>query len=252
MKAAIYNRKSTDKEDAQVLSVDNQHQVNMRAIQRASDTHIGTYTDVGSAKKPGRRKEFRRLMEDIKAGKVEKIYTWKLNRLARNPVDAGEIQWLLQEGILTAIVTPERTYLPGDNVIMIVVEFGMATQYSRDLAKDVRRGLQQKTEMGWLPAFAPIGYLNSYGTKGEKTILKDPERFDLVRRCWELLLSEECPISDIHKRAVKEWGLTRLSSKSKPPSLWRSRVCTVSSQIPSITVLSSGMASSGRASMSRW
>ncbi len=218
MKAAIYNRKSTDKEDAQVSSIEDQNKLNLLALRKNGDELVETYTDIGSAKKPYKRKDFQRLVDDVKTGKIEVAYCWKLNRLARNPVDAGEIQWLLQEGILKAIVTSERTYLPGDNVIQIVVEFGMATQFSRDLAKDVMRGMREKAEMGWRPGPPPVGYMSDYGgVKGEKKIYTDPERFALMRKCWETLLTGAYTVKHIHEMATKDWGLTRLGARGKMP-----------------------------------
>ena len=32
----------------------------------------------------------------IESGKVDAILCWKIDRLTRNPVDGGQIQWLLQ------------------------------------------------------------------------------------------------------------------------------------------------------------
>jgi site-specific DNA recombinase len=187
--AAQYARRSSESEDRQVLSINGQKEANLQAIERNGDTLVTTYEESGSAKTPGTRPELRRMIGDIRAGKVRVIYVWKMNRLARNPVEGGEIQWLLQQGILEAIVTPEKTYLPTDNVLQMAIELGMATQFSIDLAKDVKRGMGQKVRMGWKPGVAPVGYLPDYGgIKGQRRIFKDPERFDLVRQCWEMLL----------------------------------------------------------------
>ena len=219
MKSAIYARKSTDKEDNQLLSIEQQLDANKERIVTNGDRLIGIYQEAKSAKKPFKRPEFRRLMDDVRAGKVEVIYCWKLNRLARNPIDGGEVQWLLQEGILKAIATHERTYLPSDNVIQMAVELGMATQYSRDLGKDVQRGMLNKVKMGWKPGPAPIGYLPDYaGEKGRRIVHKDPVRFDLVRKCFELLLSEKYTVPQIYEIATKQWGLNRPRKRGRETS----------------------------------
>tara|TARA_Y100000310_G_scaffold287005_1_gene311623 strand:- start:16 stop:1629 length:1614 start_codon:yes stop_codon:yes gene_type:complete len=215
MKAAIYNRKSTDTEDKQVLSLESQRRHNGEAISRSDDELVDTYEESRSAKDPGKRSEFDRMITDIQAGNIEVIYCWKLNRLARNPIDGGKIQWLLQQDILKKIVTSERTYLPSDNVLQMMVELGMAIQSSRDLGKDAKRGMREKAKMGWFPGLVPIGYLNSYGQKGEKYVLVDPDRFDTVRRCWDLLLTGTKTVKQIHHIATDEWGLTRLGSHGR-------------------------------------
>ena len=55
----------------------------------------------------------------------------------------------------------ERSYYPEDNVLLMAVELGMANQFSRDLAVNVKRGLRTKAQMGWYPVQPPLGYMNS-------------------------------------------------------------------------------------------
>lgn len=211
-------RKSTkDKEDQQVLSIPSQHEENTRSAQRVGGTITKTYTEERSAKAPG-RPVFDELIADIEAGVINVIVCWRLNRLARNPIDGGRIMWLLQQGTLKAIITSEKVYLPSDNVIQMAVEFGMSTQYSIDLGKDVKRGMLAKVKAGFRPGRAPIGYMSDYGgVKGEKVIHKDPERFPIVRRCWEHLLTGAYTVEEIYKIATEEWGLTIKKSRRAPP-----------------------------------
>ncbi|MDP6575773.1 MAG: recombinase family protein [Candidatus Peribacteraceae bacterium] len=209
MKAADYCRKSQDSEDRQILSIDGQHDENVAMAQRNGDELVKTYSDSGTAKTPHKRSGYQAMIADIRAGKIEVLYCWKLNRLARNPIEGGEIQWLLQQGTLKAIVTPHKTYLQTDNVLQMAVELGMATQYSIDLSRDVKRGMRQKVKMGWRPGKAAVGYINDYaGLKGEKKILVDEERFELVRRCWDALLTRAYTVPQILKMANEDWGLT--------------------------------------------
>ena len=57
----------------------------------------------------------------------------------------------------------------------MAVELGMANQFSRDLAVNVKRGLRAKAQMGWYPVQPPLGYMNSKtNEKGSNTILVDP------------------------------------------------------------------------------
>ncbi len=218
MKVIIYNRKSTkDKEDQQILSIQGQKDENHKRIQREGHTIVREFDEEWSAKKPGRPK-FAEMLKLIEQGKADAIVCWKLNRLARNPIDGGRIQWALQQGIIKAIITSEKIYVPSDNVIQMSVEFGMATQYSIDLSKDVKRGMLQKAKLGWRPGKATVGYMNDYaGLKGEKEILRDPERFDLVKQCWELLLTKTYTVPRILEIMTKERGLTMRVGRKKEP-----------------------------------
>ncbi len=217
MKVIIYNRKSTkDKEDQQVLSIKGQQEENKKRAEHEGYEVVAEYDEERSAKQPGRN-FFNEMLTLIEDGKADAIVCWRLNRLARNPIDGGRIQWLLQQGIIKAIITSDKIYLPSDNVIQMSVEFGMATQFSLDLAKDVKRGMLQKAKDGWRPSTAPFAYLNDYGgIKGEKQIYKDPERFDKARECWDLLLTKAYTVKQIHAIALEEWKLTvRIGRKGK-------------------------------------
>ena len=84
------------------------------------------------------------------------------------------------------------------------------SKYSSDkLSKDVKRGMLKKCEKGQRPGMALVGYMNEpAGLKGEKRILVDPERFDLVRKMWDMLLSGRYTVGEIQKIANKEWRFT--------------------------------------------
>lgn len=182
----IYIRKSTDEPDRQVQSVESQHSVLLQLAQNLNLNVIHTFIERKSAKAPG-RPEFGEMMQKIRAGNAKGILTWKLDRLARNPVDAGTVQWLLQQEDLRSIRTPEREYLPKDNALLTSVEFGMSNQYVRDLSDNVKRGLMDKARKGWRPGTPPRGYLNSNRhVKGEETILTHPDIFPLIRKLYDL------------------------------------------------------------------
>ncbi len=203
----MYCRKSTDSEDRQVQSIDDQKKELGYEVKRKGLNIIKTFGESMSAKKPG-RPQYDEMMKMIKRGEADGVVCWKLNRLARNPIDGGEIQWLLQQGIIKSIVTPGREYLPTDNILMMAVEFGMANQYVLDLSKDVKRGMNTKVEKGWRPGIAAIGYLNDKaGEKGKKRLFKDESKFELVKKAWGLLLTGNYSVNQIHQIVCNEYGL---------------------------------------------
>ena len=203
----IYCRKSTESEDRQVLSIESQVNELKGLAERLNLQVIDVLSESQSAKRPG-RPIFNKVLKRIQQSKADGIICWKLDRLARNPIDGGQIIWMLQQGIIKHIQTFDREYHPEDNVLMMSMEFGMANQFILDLSKNVKRGLKAKAEKGWLPAAPPLGYLNDKTmARGRSEIIKDPERFDVVKKMWELMLSGRYSPPKILKIAIEEWGL---------------------------------------------
>lgn len=206
IKYFIYARKSSEAEDKQVASIDAQIEELTRLARSENLEIIKVFSEAQSAKAPG-RPIFNDMIQRVYNREAQGIICWKLDRLARNPVDGGTINWMLQQGAIQHIRSFERSYFPTDNVLMMSVEFGMANQFVRDLSVNVKRGLRKKVSDGWLPGVAPAGYLNTPNLeKGYKVIVEDAERFPLVRRMWDLMLTGNYTPPRILKIANQEWG----------------------------------------------
>lgn len=222
IKYFIYARKSSESEDRQVASIESQIQ-ELKKIAKSEDLEvIEMLSESQSAKAPG-RPVFNDMLQKIYKQEAQGILCWKLDRLARNPVDGGQINWMLQQGIIKHIKTHERDYYPTDNVLMMSVEFGMANQFILDLSQNTKRGLRAKAERGWYPTFASLGYMhNPNKRKGEKEIVEDPKRFYLVKKMFDLMLTGNYTASKILKKATNEWGLrNRFGRKIALSTLYR-------------------------------
>jgi len=217
----LYCRKSSEDEDRQILSIESQTTELKRMAERLNLKITETFIESKSAKEPG-RPIFNQMIKRIEKGEADGIIAWKLDRLTRNPIDSGRINWLLQTGVMKHIRTFEKDYFSEDNVLPLDVEFSMANQYIRDLSLNIKRGMRTKVEKGWYPLRAPIGYLNNkYRENGEKDIIIDPERFSLVRKIWDLALSG-CRPPTILKIATDNWGMRTKKTKrtgGKPLSM---------------------------------
>jgi len=213
MKYILYCRKSSEDRSRQIQSIDDQKRELLRIAEERNLEVLDIIIDSKSAKQPGRR-GFGEMMERIQKGEVQGILCWKLDRLARNPIDGASIAWNLQKGIIQQIITPERHYDPSDNVILMNVEFGMANQYIIDLQRNVKRGMKSKVEKGWLPTKAPFGYLNEkHANKGEKRILPDPENFHPLQTLWKTLLRKECSLMELYRIMQNKYPLVSKRGK---------------------------------------
>lgn len=201
----IYARKSSESEDRQILSIDSQIKELRELATKINIEIVDVFTESMSAKSPG-RPIFNKLIQRIQNGEADGILCWKLDRLARNPVDGGAIIWAIKQNHIE-IVTPSQTYnLAGENSFMMYVEFGMAQKFVDDLSKNVKRGLREKAEQGWLPNGAKPGYMNDkYAEKGSKTVKIDPLRFPLIRQAWDCMLTGKYSVPQILELLNNKW-----------------------------------------------
>lgn len=222
----LYIRKSTDSEDRQVQSLADQERI-MKDLADKEGLAIvdGIISESKSAKRPYKRPGFERLLSEIEDGNIDGIICWKLDRLSRNPTDSGRLHQLLQDGKLKHIQTIEKGYFPEDNALIFSVEAGMSNQYIRELSTNTKRGMESKAKNGGKNGIPPVGYLNDVVNK---TIIKDPEQFDLVRILWDKMLTGTYSLAEITRVAKSELGITipkRHKTGGKAPSY--SSICAM-------------------------
>lgn len=204
-KYILYARKSTEDKSKQVQSIEGQLRIMKRDASTKGYYVTKVITEAKSAKTPGARPGYREMIRLIEADEADGIICWHINRLARNVKEGGEIHQLLIDRKIKKIVTHEKDFNSEDNALLMSIEGGVSTQYSRDLVHMVTRGMQQKVEKGWLPRRPPVGYMND---RENKIIINDPERFELMKKAWEMLLSGNYTVNHIARIAGEEWGLT--------------------------------------------
>jgi site-specific DNA recombinase len=221
----IYCRKSSEAEDRQVLSIESQTRELEKLALKLNVPVAEILSEAKSAKEPG-RPVFNSLMQRLYRGEAEGIICWKLDRLARNPVDGGNVIWAIKQQAIK-VITPAQSYArEDDNIMLMYIEFGMAQKYVDDLSKNVKRGQRTKIENGWHPGVAPVGYLNNtVRVTGENNLIKDPERFPLIRRMWDLMLTGLYAPPRILEVANNEWAFrTRRTRKMGGKPLSRSAI----------------------------
>ena len=219
IKYIAYSRKSTESEERQILSLDDQkrevEEIERRGNLKVVERYLGSERGESQTAHKRGRPIFNHIMRQIEAGKGNGLLVWHPNRLARNAYDGGLLITLMDEGKLFEIRTPHRTYHnTPDDKFFLQLEFGMAKKSSDDNSVAVKRGLKTKLQMGWYPSRAPLGYRNTViKEKGANEIIKDPERFDVVRQMWNLMLTGNYTPPQILKIANEEWKLKTRPTK---------------------------------------
>ena len=152
-------------------------------------------------------------MKAIHQGKAQGILCWKLDRLARNPVDGGALIWSMDQGRLKEIVTPSRAFhKSGDDAFWMQLEFGIAKKYVDDLSDNIRRGLRAKANQGEpVASKLPLGYMRDRMTG---KVVADPERFPIVQRVWQEVAREYYRPMEVLDLARNAWGLRTMLRRS--------------------------------------
>lgn len=211
IKYFVYARKSTESEDRQIASIGDQINELKRIAKEQNLNIVDVLFESKSAKNPNGRVVFNQMLVRIHKGEANGIICWKLNRLARNPVDGGQISWMLQQGTVQHIQTYGRSYYPTDNVLMMAVELGMANQFVRDLSVDTKRGLRLRAERGIPNGLAPIGFINDRTKEqGHRDWLEDTVRYPLVKKLLRTMLTKKYSVRELYIYAKDELKLTTL------------------------------------------
>jgi site-specific DNA recombinase len=214
MKLIVYCRKSTDTDDKQALSLESQESTLLELAQQMGLKVVKILHEKRSAKEPG-RPVFNAMLDEIVSGKADGIICWKVDRLTRNPVDGGKLQWLLQQGHIKVIHTVGASFYPKDNVMMMSIEQAMATQFVRNLSENVMRGNRTKLEQGGWPNKAPFGYRNDKATKELTTAKKEAK---LVRRTFDLYSTGQYTLMQV-RNILNQEGYRTASNTEVPKSL---------------------------------
>lgn len=215
LKPANYNRKSSEGEDKQALSNDSQ----IEEAERISSFYklpsfVQVYKESKSAKKEFNRPQFTEMLGLIRAGKIDSIVCWKLDRLARNMTEGGQIIDLLSSGGLKAIITHDKVYYPHDNVLMMAVEFGQGHQFLKDLSVNVKRGQKTKAGRGTPHGVASLGFLNDRTEeKGNRRWMVDELRLGKIKILLDMFLTGTYSAGKLHRYAVEELMLNTVPRK---------------------------------------
>jgi site-specific DNA recombinase len=184
---ALYTRKSTTDEERQERSTEDQLRDCMERVVVPDKLHLAQdpIQENYSAKEPDVRPKFRRLIEDIKSGRITGVIAWHPDRLARNMKEAGEIIDLLDKGTLKDLRFATSTFENNPTGKMLLgISFVLSKQYSEHLSESVTRGNKRTTEDG-----VYIGKMkHGYYVNEDRNLFPDGENFLIIRQAFQMRL----------------------------------------------------------------
>ncbi|WP_183665293.1 recombinase family protein [Neomicrococcus aestuarii] len=143
----------------------------------------------------------------------------KVDRLARNRVDDVEIHRRLVEAGVTLVSATENIDETPSGMLLHGIMSTIAEFYSRNLATEVAKGMNQEAIGGGTNGRAPIGYLNVRKRdelgREVRTIELDPERAPMIEWAFKAYASGNWSVSQLHDELTSR-GLRSLPTPKRP------------------------------------
>ncbi len=149
------------------------------------------FVDRGTSAKSADRPQLQAMLEYVKENRdrVDYVIVHKIDRLARNREDDAEISKVLRECGVQLVSTSESIDETPSGMLLHGIMSSIAEFYSRNLATEVKKGMNEKVKGGGTVGRAPLGYRNvrTVDEKGreERTVVIDEERAPLVKMAFE-------------------------------------------------------------------
>jgi len=191
VKYCLYARKSTESEEAQILSIDSQIKEMLTMAERDNLEIVEIKKESHSAKEAGARPVFNELVEGIKVGKYNGILTWAPDRISRNAGDLGRIVDLMDLGVLHEIRTYGQKFSNNPNEKFLLMILGSQAKLENDnKVVNIKRGLRARCEMGLWPSTPPTGYLSNKNRDKKCEVEIDPIRGPVIKKMFEKVAYE--------------------------------------------------------------
>lgn len=193
-KAACYLRLSREDGDkSESDSISNQRSlINDFVNQKTGIKLIKEYVDDGYSGTNFDRPSFKRMMEDVKAGKINCIIVKDLSRLGRNYIETGRYLERIFPFIGVRFISVLDRYDSADesnDADQIIIPFKnlINDSYCRDISTKIRSQLDVKRKSGkFIGSFACYGYCKD--PKDNNHLIVDPVAADIVRQIFQMKL----------------------------------------------------------------
>ena len=194
---AVYLRLSSDDGDKEESnSITNQKELINFYLKKEKDFKIQDYyIDDGFTGTDFERPDFKRLLVDMKNGKINTIVVKDLSRLGRNYIEVGnylEEIFPLYNIRFIAVNDNIDSYKDPKSMNNVVVPFKnlMNDEYARDISNKVRSVLDTKKNKGeFIGSIAPYGYIRN--PKDIHKFIIDKYAAKIVKKIFRMILERK-------------------------------------------------------------
>ncbi len=210
---AAYCRVSTAQEE-QLLSYENQVNYYTTFInENPLYEYAGTYADEGiSATNTKKRDEFKRMIADCRAGKIDMIITKSISRFARNTLDClNYVRELKELGIGIIFEKENINTLDAKGEVLLTILSSLAQDESRSISENSTWGIRRRFEKGQ-HKMSTKRFLR-YDTDEEGKLVINRKQAQIVTRLYSEFLSGKTV--DYIKRMFEREGVKNWDGETK-------------------------------------
>jgi len=184
----VYCRLSRDDNNGSTesMSISNQRQLLLNYIQERGWNLQDIYTDDGYSGTTFERPDFKRMIGDIEAGKINLVITKDLSRLGRNYVMTGQYTDFVfpQYGVRYIAINDSYDSAKEDNDIAPFKNI-LNEMYAKDISKKIKSSRTLSAKQGkFMGSQPPFGYIKSPDNK--YLLVPDEDVAEIVKRIFKL------------------------------------------------------------------
>jgi len=206
-KAVSYIRVSSRRQsergggDDEGYSIPAQRELNKNKALSLGATIVETFIDRGESAKTNDRDDLQAMLKYITENKVDYVIINKVDRFARNRLDDALMTDMIYKSGAALISATEGIDDTPQGMMLHGFLATIAEYYSRNLATEVMKGMNQKVKAGVTPCRAPIGYLNvqEKDEQGREVryVVVDEERAPLVKLAFTYYSTGDWSVLDL-------------------------------------------------------
>lgn len=217
MKAIIYARKSTDREELQQNSIEHQLINSRNTANQYKLEIVDEIIESKSAKVEFTRDWFNQLIKYCKTWKIDYIIIDEPKRLSRNTIDTSRIIDLMDKSLIIWVLWTWRRYLSENSrdKFLFQLDLSISKMDNEDRSKDVKAKMQTILSNWRFTGKAPLWYKN-FGPKWKKEIVIDVETKHFVEWIFKFR-SEWYWYKEIWEKMYQFWLKNKIG-KPLPPS----------------------------------
>lgn len=218
LRAALYERVSTEEQSLRGYSIDTQHAALVEHCNKNKLKIVDTYCDAGvsGAKPPLKRPALKRLIDDVKDGKIDIIIFTKLDRYFRDVAGYFETQKILDKhGVVWDAIWERYSTTDANGRMSITIYLAIAQNEREKTAERINAVFEHKRknkEVTFGSHLVPFGYKIEQAEGGARKLVKDPEVEDVVQMFWDLAVKYN-NVGHAAKTVSLEYGITKRKSK---------------------------------------